>query len=100
MLDSELFPSLGHFLRYIAIQILTYWVMRRIAMQGSPHRSHISDAFVGFLISFGSLIFRRVIKAHLLVLQVFFHQFSDWSILRSVRGQINRLTGRHMPTHT
>lgn len=65
-------------------------------MQGSPHRGHISDAFVGFPTSLGPLILRRVIK----VLQGFFHHFSDWSILRLVGGQINKLTGRHMPAHT
>lgn len=33
-------------------------------MQGSPQRGHISDAFIGFLTSVGSLIFRRVINDH------------------------------------
>lgn len=69
-------------------------------MQGSPHRGHVSDAFIGFLTSVGSLIFRRVIKNHVLDALSIFHQFPDQSILRLVGGQINRLTGRHMPTHT
>jgi len=33
-------------------------------MQSSPHRGHISDAYVEFLASVGSLIFRKMIKDH------------------------------------
>lgn len=33
-------------------------------MQDSPQRGHISDAFIVFLTSVGSLIFRSVVKDH------------------------------------
>lgn len=41
-------------------------------MQGSSHRGHISDAFIEFLTSVASLIFRRVIKDHLFDASIIF----------------------------